>query len=104
MLGLWNGIRIRGFKKSFPSHIGPLGGADLRFSSSQPDPILRYKTTDIQGWRIAWCACLRPSFRRYQILLGGRNMQMGWPITNHRRACPEPVRSDAVTGNRTRDI
>jgi len=32
--------------KSFPSHMGPLDGADLRFRSPQPDTSLHCETTD----------------------------------------------------------
>ena len=43
--------------KSFPSHKGPLGGADLRFNSPQPDTSRSCKSTDM-GLVVTWGDCL----------------------------------------------
>jgi len=57
--------------KSFPSHEGPKGGANLFLALSQT-PAYGWRP-QIQSWCIAWCACLCPSFRWHQdILLGDK--------------------------------
>ena len=60
--------------KVLPEPNGPLGGADLRFLSPQPDTSLHCETTDM-GLVYVRCACLLLGFCWYSLRLHTE----GWP-------------------------
>ena len=59
--------------KSFPSHKGPQGGADLRFNSPQPDTSWNCKSTDTGLVCRVECLFKFPACTGTNLLLGKQN-------------------------------
>ena len=75
--------------KSFPSHKGPLGGADLRFNSPQPDTSRSCKSTDTGLMCHVGCLFKFPACTGTNLLLGEQRQCVN-NLSKVERKAPRP--------------